>query len=396
MPTKIAETAGMLWPNRSGSVASVIKAATRMRDSGVVDGVIVSDQTTHLTPPFLWNADNAAMADIVPDLDSFDDAFITGTIAAVGAPGLTLTISSDSVRRNPAELSQTMMTLAKVAGESGGRAMFHIGAGEIKQCKPFGHKRSQGTDRLEDLARIFTALWDADGPIDLEGKYTTLRQAYMGAARPYRPELWALGGGEKLIDIATSYCDGLSVSTPCVWPTPEHAADAISKIKADLERKGRDPEQFGIGIYGSVLCHDDPNEMDHLLDNELVRWWAAMFGRIQGQQWRDEGFESPIPDGWAYFAKLLPYETEPAFVEEVLSKTTRAITEAAYHYGTPEQVGDEMAAYADAGVTWIMPCDWTPSLLTPQDAKRAVGRTIEMCARVKGKDLSEVTSESAR
>jgi phthiodiolone/phenolphthiodiolone dimycocerosates ketoreductase len=392
MPKRIAETAGMLWPNRSGTVASVIKAAKRMQDSGVVDGVIVSDQTTHLTPPFMWNTANAPMADIVPDLDSFDDAFITGTIAAVATPGMTLTISSDSIRRNPVELTQTMMTLAKVTQ---GRAMFHIGAGEVKQCRPFGHKRAQGTDRLEDLARIFNALWDTTGPIDLETKYTTLRQAYLGAARPHRPQLWALGGGERLMDIATSYCDGVSVSTPCVWPTAEHAADAIAKLKEDLERKGRDPEKFGIGIYGSVLCHDDENEMDRLLDNELVRWWAAMFGRIQSQQWREEGFESPIPDGWAYFAKLLPYETEPAFVKEVLAKTTRAITEAAYHYGTPQQVGDEMAAYADAGVTWIMPCDWTPSLLTPQDAKRAVGRTIEMCARVKGKDLADVESGNA-
>jgi len=387
MTPRIAETAGMLWPNRSGSPAAVAKATKRMQDSGVVDGVIVSDQISHLTPPALWTPENAPMADIVPDLDSFDDAFVTGTLAAAAAPGMALTISTDSIRRGPVELTQTMMTLAKVTE---GRASFHVGGGENKQCAPFGHKRSQGISRLEDLARIFTALWEADGPIDLETKHTTLRRAYLGASRPYRPKLWGLGGGPKLMDIATSYCDGVAVSTPCVWPTPDAAAEAIAALKQDLERKGRDPEAFGFGIYGSVLCHDDEDEMDRLLDNTLVRWWGAMFGRIMPSQWEEEGIASPIPDGWTYFADLLPYDIDPAFVDDVLAKATRGVAEKGFHYGTPQQVGDELRAYADAGVTWIMPCDWTPALLTPQDASRAVGRTIEMCAAVKSRDLAEV------
>jgi phthiodiolone/phenolphthiodiolone dimycocerosates ketoreductase len=389
MPERIAETAGMLWPNRSGSPAAVAKAAKRMQDSGVVDGVIVSDQISHLTPPSLWTAENSPMAEVVPDLDSFDDAFITGTLAMAAAPGLALTIATDSIRRGPVELTQTMMTLAKVTQ---GGASFHVGAGEVKQCKPFGHKRSQGVSRLEDLCQIFTKLWEADGPIDFQGNHWTLTKAYLGASRPHRPKLWALGGGEKLMDIATTYCDGLAVSTPCVWPTPEDAAKAIAGLKQDLERKGRDPEQFGFGIYGSVLCHDDEAEMARLLDNTLARWWGAMFGRIHPSQWRDEGIEPPIPDGWTYFAKLLPYDTDPAFIEDVLSKATREVAEKGFHYGTPQQVGEEMRAYADAGVTWIMPCDWTPALLTPQDASRAVGRQIEMCAAVKSRDLAEVAS----
>jgi hypothetical protein len=64
---RVAETAGMLWPNRSGSPAAVAKATKRMQDSGVVDGVIVSDQISHLTPPWLWTVENAPTAAIVPD-----------------------------------------------------------------------------------------------------------------------------------------------------------------------------------------------------------------------------------------------------------------------------------------------------------------------------------------
>jgi hypothetical protein len=77
-----AETAGMLWPNRSGSPEAVARATKRTQESGCVDGVIVSDQITHLTPPGLWTTENSPMAALVPDLDSFDDAFVTATLAA--------------------------------------------------------------------------------------------------------------------------------------------------------------------------------------------------------------------------------------------------------------------------------------------------------------------------
>jgi hypothetical protein len=90
-----------------------------------------------------------------------------------------------------------------------GRATFHFGVGDVKQCKPFGHKRFEGLTRLEDLCQIFPALWEADGPIDFEGNNWKLSDAYLGAERPYRPKVWVVGGGAKLIDIATSYS----------WPT---------------------------------------------------------------------------------------------------------------------------------------------------------------------------------
>jgi len=98
---------------------------------------------------------------------------------------------------------------------------------------------------MEDLFQIFHAYWDSDGPVDFEGSHTTLKRAYLGGAKPYRPMLWGLGGGPKLLDLATTYCDGFSAAAPCVWASPDEAGAHITELKGELERKGRDPEAFG-------------------------------------------------------------------------------------------------------------------------------------------------------
>jgi phthiodiolone/phenolphthiodiolone dimycocerosates ketoreductase len=144
--------------------------ANTIRQSGVVDHVEVSDQPVGFLPPCLWNEANAPAAAIIDEPDSLDAGIVTATIAATSAPGLGLTIGTDCIRTPPAELVQTMWSLAKLRK---GKALFHIGAGEVKQCAPYGHKRSEGLARMEDLCRIFNLLWEADGPVDFEGNHTT-------------------------------------------------------------------------------------------------------------------------------------------------------------------------------------------------------------------------------
>ena len=64
-----------------------------------------------------------------------------------------------------------MLTLANMTE---GRAMFQIGAGEVKNITPYGDKR-RGLGMMEDLFRIFNAALESKGqPFDLEGNYTTL------------------------------------------------------------------------------------------------------------------------------------------------------------------------------------------------------------------------------
>ena len=381
MTKRTADTSIILWGDRHLPGHMIMDQARAMEASGVVDWASFPDHMVNFIPPSLWTPENTPMATVLGDPDSLQDATIMGTLTHVAAPKLKLSFASDSVRKGPAELCQLMWSMASVTE---GRARFQFGPGEVKQCKPYGHNRAQGLARLEDLLKISKALWESDGPIDHVGNHWEMKQAYLGGAKPYRPEIWTMGSGPKQVDLTTTYCDGISASAPIVWTDAAHARTEIEKIKQMLVEKGRDPDAFGFGAFCTVIAHEDAELVNRALDNPIIRWLSAIVGRVNPAEWRKEGIEPATPEGWAYFMKFLPYETSPEFVQEVIAKTTRKMAEKSYFYGNSAQVAAQLQEYVDAGVTWICIVDYTAMVLEPADAAMSLGRMIDICARLKG------------
>ena len=375
--------------SRWSSSVQFAEISKALEASGVVDQMMVWDQLVYFWPPSLWTKENTPMVEVIGDLDSHRDVFATSAYGLSAAPKLGLTVSTDAIRRGPAELFQTMSTLAEM---SEGDVVIQMGAGEFKQCKPYGWKRSRGLKRLEDQFKLAREIWDAAGPIDFEGNDWNFDGAWLGASRPERrPQLWGLGGGPKLLDLTTSYADGFCVSIPNVWSSPDEAAESITALKQDLERKGRDPEQFGFGAWMMLMIHDDQEVIDRALDNPLFTWLAATAGRMNQADWADEGIESIFPHDWHYAMKMLPVAYTPAEVDEVVAQVTREMAEKAYIYGTVEEVTAKMQEYIDAGLTWIAPCDLLPMVGEPEGAPAAFQRTLETCAALKGKTAATLS-----
>lgn len=373
------QTAVAVFGDRYVPPSALQEQARAIQASGAVDQVVVPDQLNNFIPPVLWTQENTPLAAVVPDVDSAADAFTTAAYLAAAVPGQAITLTTDSIRRAPAELIQTMMSLANITE---GRATFLVGGGEQKQCRPYGHKRGQGLARMEDLFELFNRLWTAEGPVDYEGHHTTFQGASLGGARQHRPRLWALGGGPRLVDLATTHCDGFAAAAPCTWATPDQAAEEISRLKRVLAEKGRDPESFGFGMFCPVLLHEDPQRVSAALDNPMTRWMAATYGRIDPADWAAVGLVSPVPEGWTYYLKMVPQHESPEFVEEVLSKTTREHAELGFYAGTPEEVAARMREYVAAGVTWVMPLDYMALMLAPEELPEALPRSIEVCAQL--------------
>lgn len=348
--------------------------------SGVVDNLFMWDQITNFWPPHLWTPENAPMAAVVPDIDSYCEAFAMGAYAMAAAPGAGVAVSTDAIRRGPAELNQMMWTLASM---SGGKAIFQIGAGEAKQTYPAGWKRAEGLARLEDQLKLARAFWDSDEPVEYEGNHWNMRRAWLGKARVARPQVWALGGGPKLLDLATSYADGFAAIAPCVFDTPERFAELVTSLKQDLERKGRDPEDFGFGLWFMNAIHEDRDVIERAFDGPIMKWMAATFGRLDQADWHRAGLEPIYPEGWHYSVKLRPMEVTPQESADVVSRTTRAHCEAAFSHGTPAEVAAEVAAYVEAGCNYVAICDLMPLVLEPADAQGAIARSIEACGLVK-------------
>jgi phthiodiolone/phenolphthiodiolone dimycocerosates ketoreductase len=381
--SKAVETAIALWGDRHLPVNIVVEQARALEASGVVDGILLADQLTNFIPRQLWKPEHTPAASLLGDPDSHSDAFVLAGYLMAAAPKLNLAVSTDSVRRGPAELTQTMLTLANITQ---GRATFHIGGGEVKQCKPYGHNRAQGMSRMEDLFRIYRALTEGDKPIDYQGKRWTFEKASIGQGMPYRPQIWGLGAGPMLLDHTTSYCDGLAVTCPPVWGSAAAFGRARSAILEQVRAKGRDACRFRIGVWFPVMLAADAAMLEMACDNALVRWMSGIFGRIDTSLWAEVGLESPVPPDWNYFTHFLPYDTDPAFIDTVLAKTTREHVKQAWLTGTPQQVANQIQPYIDAGADWVCPMDYLPLILPPDQAEAAFARSIELCRLIKASD----------
>lgn len=374
------ETAAALWPDRHIPIAAVAELCKAYEASGVVDGVLIPDQLANFIPHQLWNPLNTPLAAMMSDPDSLCDAFTVAAYIAAAAPGLHLHLTTDSVRRPPAELVQSMLTLAYITE---GKASFEVGGGELKQTKPYGHPTNQGMSRMQDLFSIFTKVMESNGPFDFDGRRWKFENAYLGGYRPFRPTLMGLGGGPTLIDHVTSYADGLIVAVPNAWPSADMAAEQIATIRKMVAEKGRDPEAFRFGIWAcSVLC-DGPEQLNAAMDNPILKFVAGALGRTEPHTWKDDGLASPVPAGWAYYKDLLPYAMDDTFVDDVVGAVTREHLEKSFLVGSAEHVATLVKPYVDAGIDWVCAFDYLPVVGDPSDAQNAVGRLIDLCGRIR-------------
>lgn len=374
------ETSIPLISDRFSPPSAFAAQAHAVAQSGVVDELLVWDQMTNFWPRQLWSPDASPMAKVLPDIDSYADAFAVSAYVLASEPDLGVSISTDAIRRGPAEMFQTMSTLQNMTNRT---ATLMIGAGEAKQVTPYGWKRTEGIKRLEDQLRIFHTMWNATEPVNRDGNFWNLKDAWMGSARGRRPQVWVLGGGPKLLDLGVTYADGMAAIVPCVFPTPETFKASVDSLKANLASKGRDPEAFHFGIWFMALVHEDVERIQQALASRFFRWMAGIYGRLDMPAWRAEGFEPPLPDDWHYATKLLPVKWSDGEVEELLSKVTAEMAERAFVYGTPESVAAQVQPYVDAGATWVSVCDILPLALEPEDAQLGLARNIEICSRLK-------------
>jgi phthiodiolone/phenolphthiodiolone dimycocerosates ketoreductase len=366
--------------DRSHSPRLVGDIARALESSGVVDYFQTYDQLTNLLPNALWTPDVTPLAELSPDCDSFADGLLLAAFGMAATEGrLGLSWTTDAVRRGPAELAQSTLTLANATS----RMVLMLGAGEIKQCKPYGYKRAEGLARLEDHLRLLPQLFNAEAPIDFEGNHWNYTGAWIGGIHPNKPKVWAMGGGPRLIDMAAKYADGISASAPCAISTPEDLAVLVAEVKQKVEQAGRDPEAFDFSLWIPTFVHDDPAVIDQALDNKLVKMWAAVFGRFHHDSWANEGIEPIMPKGFHYALKAIPTQWTRRECDDIVARVTRPMTEKSVLAGAPADVAKTITGYVDAGATHVAIWDFGPMVRPLAEAPAALARSLELCRPLK-------------
>ncbi|MEA2169446.1 MAG: phthiodiolone/phenolphthiodiolone dimycocerosates ketoreductase [Solirubrobacteraceae bacterium] len=369
-----------LWASRWVTPKLGAQFATTMQETGTIDQMVIWDQLMNWFPQALWTPENSPMAAAVPDVDSVADPFTAMAFALSAVDDMGFAICCDALRREPAEMAQALLTLA-MATE--GQGSIFLGAGEARHITPFGRKRSIGLKRLEDALQVFRLLLKETGPVDHDGTVWHMKDAFIGnGGKDRQPEIIAMGGGPRLLDAALSYADGLSVGAPFVYADPEKLATAITGWKQELEKRGRDPEAFSFGLHHIVFICKDKDDFERHVDNPLVKWYAATGGRINQNDWDDEGIEPVMPRDWHYAFKMLPGAMTEKELLEVTDRVPPEMVRKTFFYGTPEEVAAEIKPFAEAGVDRHLVAD-VSGLIVETDPFGAIKQMGDICGMIK-------------
>lgn len=389
--TGALETAVIFTNNRLLGFGASADYARALASIEPVDYFWTFDELSGWFPRSMWSPQLAPAAGIM-DINATHDPFMQCAAAVAANPDVSVRLTTDAVRARPAELVRSMSGLAN---STSGRAICAIGAGEQRQSKPFGYKRSEGLARLEDVMRLHRMLLDAKEPFDFEGNVWQFTNAYIGDTGARRPELWALGGGPKLIELAAKYADGFETCTPLAVPDTDRWAEQVATVRTQVQTAGRDPEAFGLGMWIAALIHDDPDVIEAALANPLLSVFSAVLGRFNQRDWRSEGLEPAMPDSWHYSMKLLPFDISQDEAQGMIDRVPRAMVEKSFVIGSPAEIAEAAAPFVDAGANFVGIVDVLPLLLDPSEGEAAYARGVQACALLKNKYPSPAVAAAA-
>lgn len=264
------------------------------------DHVIVPGYAAHLTPP------------------NWYDALATMLVGA----GMTtrLRFGSDVLvlpYRNPVELAHVVATADRL---SSGRITLATGIGYLRGefeavgAPPYDERGKVTSEYLE----VLRTLWDSDGAaVSFRGRYVTLDDVHQGPAPLQRPfPLWVGGNSPAAVARAATWGSGWHP----LFPTPEaYKAGRDEILRRRTEAGLVDEFTFSMSCPGTQVITES----------------------VDDREPADIGGYGDVPDDYHY---------APAFP---------AVGGRLRFVGTPEQLADDVRAYADAGVEHLALRFWT-------------------------------------
>lgn len=369
-----------MWASRHVSPKLAAHFAQKMEATGHVDQFVIWDQLMNWFPQALWQPEHTPLAGAFPDVDSIQDPFAAAAFGLSAVERIGFAVCTDSLRREPAELAQTMLTLA-MATE--GQASLFLGAGEARHVIPFGRKRSLGLKRLEDALQVLRKLLREELPVDHDGKVWQMRDAFLGnGGKDRRPEVIAMGGGPRLTEAALKYADGFSTGAPFVFADPEEYGATVRAHRQTLAEIGRGEEPFSFGLHHIAFICEDKEDFERHIDNPLVRWYAATGGRINQADWAKEGIEPVMPLDWHYAFKMLPGSMSREEILAICNRVTPEMVRKTFFYGTPDEIAAEIRPFAEQGADRHLIAD-VSGLIVETDPDAAIEKLAEVCRLVK-------------
>lgn len=313
-------------------------------DGGRYHSIWLPDHMVSFWPDSIWTPEFTDLATASPSPHRHLDGLAVAAAAAVLTERVPLVSAVvDTVRRHPALLAQTALTIDHLAK---GRFILGLGSGESENTLPYGFDFARPVSRFEEALTVIRLLWGSDGPVDFDGQFYTLRHARLDT-EPYQgrhPQIWIGASGRRMLDIAGRHADGW-------WPagawTPEHYAEMLSAVRTSAERAGRDPMAITPGFMQVCLIGADDAALAEIVQAPLV---TAFLLQVSAKTLRGFGFEHPMGENWRGFQDIDPAVLTRERILAFLADAQPEMLLAVVPHGTPSEVAKIIKAYVDAGL----------------------------------------------
>src|SRR5215470_7417979 len=146
-------------------------------DSGRYHSIWLPDHMVSFWPESIWSPEFTDLATVSPSPHRHLDGLAVAAAVAVLTERVPIATSVvDTVRRHPASLAQTALTIDHLAK---GRFILGLGSGELENTAPYGFDFSAPVSRFEESLEVIRLLWESDGPVDFDGQFYQLHHARM-------------------------------------------------------------------------------------------------------------------------------------------------------------------------------------------------------------------------
>jgi phthiodiolone/phenolphthiodiolone dimycocerosates ketoreductase len=313
-------------------------------DSGRYHSIWLPDHMVSFWPDSIWTPEFTDLATASPSPHRHLDGLAVAAAAAVLTKNVSLVSAVvDTVRRHPAMLAQTALTIDHLAH---GRFILGLGSGESENTLPYGFDFARPVSRFEEALTVIRLLWESAGPVDFDGQFYTLRHARMDT-EPYQgrmPPLWVGASGPRMLDIAGRYADGW-------WPagawTPEHYAEMLGAVRKAADRADRDPMAITPCFIQVCLIGKDDAALADIVAAPLVK---ACLLQVSAETLHGFGFEHPMGQDWGGFQDIDPGVLTRERIVEFLAKVQPEMLLAVVPHGTPKDVAKVIKTFVDAGL----------------------------------------------
>jgi phthiodiolone/phenolphthiodiolone dimycocerosates ketoreductase len=334
-------------------VDQLLAAVARRQDQGF-DAVWWADHLLHWFPTSIWTPDLVPQAAHQASPHVWMDPFALIASAASAADRIRFGVGvTDLVRRHPAALAQTALTLDHVTK---GRLILGVGAGESLNLSPIGMTNRRPIRRLTEGLEAMRLLFATPDEVDYSGEHITLRGVALGL-RPFGdrpPPIWIAAHGPRGLDVVGRLGDGWLP----LCPDAGDYARMWALVQAGARSAGRDPAAITPGCYVRVILADRDEDAVQVAIGSLLVRFIALTGTAEA--FARHGAKHPLGADVVGLTSFVPSGIDRQDALTLAAAVPDAVVLDTVVAGTPDTVAGRLAGIVTAGARHLQIVNMTP------------------------------------